>query len=163
MRKKDELSKSQTCMAHAHPEEMVFVLLGRDAAAPFAIRAWVAERLRLGKNAETDEQIVEALACAQTMEVEGRQWAEVPNIGRPNAEMLAEALRALGAHNAELLAEISELRAKPTSAPTSAMMTEVLIALLMDLRRDNAHLQEALADARVENAVFKARAELRSV
>jgi phage-related baseplate assembly protein len=55
-------------MQHAHPNEMVFVLLSRDAAAPVAIRAWVAERLRLGKN------VVEALVCAQTMEVEGRQW-----------------------------------------------------------------------------------------
>ena len=34
MRKKDELTKEHTCMQHAHPEEMVFVLLGRDAAAP---------------------------------------------------------------------------------------------------------------------------------
>lgn len=74
MRKKDELSRSHTCMQHAHPNEMVFVLLSRDAAAPVAIRAWVAERLRLGKNTEFDEQIVEALACAETMEREGRQW-----------------------------------------------------------------------------------------
>lgn len=74
MRKKDELSREHTCMQHAHPEEMVFVLLSRDAAAPAAIRAWVAERLRLGKNVEIDEQIVEALACAVTMEAEGRRW-----------------------------------------------------------------------------------------
>lgn len=74
MRKKDELSKTHTCMQHAHPEEMTFVLLSRDAAAPVAIRAWVAERLRLGKNAESDTQIVEALDCAATMEREGRQW-----------------------------------------------------------------------------------------
>ena len=74
MRKEDELSKEHTCMQHAHPKEMVFVLLSRDAAAPVAIRAWVAERLRLGKNVETDEQIVEALACATTMETEGRLW-----------------------------------------------------------------------------------------
>lgn len=74
MRKKDELTREHTCMQHAHPSEMVFVLLSRDTAAPVAIRAWVAERLRLGKNVESDEQIVEALACAQTMEAEGRQW-----------------------------------------------------------------------------------------
>ncbi len=74
MRKKDELSLKDTCMQHAHPNEMVFVLLSRDAAAPVAIRAWVAERLRLGKNTSADEQIVEALACAGTMESEGRQW-----------------------------------------------------------------------------------------
>ena len=76
MRKKDELTREHTCMQHAHPSEMVFVLLSRDAAAPVAIRAWVAERLRLGKNTEIDEQIVEALACAQTMESEGRQWVD---------------------------------------------------------------------------------------
>jgi hypothetical protein len=74
MRKKDETSHKHTCLAHAHPEEMVFVLLSRDAAAPIAIRAWVNERLRLGKNVESDDQIVEALACAQTMEIEGRKW-----------------------------------------------------------------------------------------
>lgn len=74
MRKEDELAKEHTCMQSAHPKEMVFVLLSRDAAAPVAIRAWVAERLRLGKNVNTDEQIVEALACASTMEVEGRLW-----------------------------------------------------------------------------------------
>jgi len=78
MRKKDELDKKHTCMAHAHPEEMVFVLLSRDTAAPVAIRAWVAERLRLGKNVESDEQIVEALACAVTMESEGRKWVGHP-------------------------------------------------------------------------------------
>ena len=49
---------------------MLFVLLGRDKAAPFAIRAWVEERIRLGKNERTDAQITEALACAATMEAE---------------------------------------------------------------------------------------------
>ena len=61
-------------MQHAHPEEMVFVLLSRDAAAPVAIRAWVAERVRLGKNIEADQQIIEALECAATMEAEYRKW-----------------------------------------------------------------------------------------
>jgi deoxycytidylate deaminase len=74
MRKKDELSKTHTCMQHAHPDEMVFVLLSRDAAAPVAIRAWCFERIRLGKNVHADAQIVEALACAETMETEGRKW-----------------------------------------------------------------------------------------
>jgi hypothetical protein len=75
MRKKDELSREHTCMQHAHPEEMVFVLLSRDAAAPAAIRAWIGERIRLGKNAPTDPQIAEAEECAKTMEAEGRKWA----------------------------------------------------------------------------------------
>ena len=74
MRKKDELSSANSCMAHAHPDEMVFVLLGRDAAAPAAIRAWADERVRLGKNKADDAQIVEARACADAMEREGRKW-----------------------------------------------------------------------------------------
>ena len=76
MRKKDELSRADSYMGHAHPNEMVFVLLGRDVAAPATIRAWATERVRLGKNVDTDEQIVEALACAATMEKEGRQWVD---------------------------------------------------------------------------------------
>ena len=78
MRKKDELFKEHTCMQHAHPNEMTFVLLSRDVAAPIAIRAWAAERLRLGKNTKQDPQIVEALECATTMEIEGRKWADLP-------------------------------------------------------------------------------------
>ena len=47
---------------------MIFVLLGRDAAAPVAIRAWVQERIRIGKNKSTDAQIEEAIQCADDME-----------------------------------------------------------------------------------------------
>jgi hypothetical protein len=49
---------------------MTFVLLGRDAAAPAAIRAWIVERIRLGKNQPGDEQIIEAEECARSMEAE---------------------------------------------------------------------------------------------
>jgi hypothetical protein len=85
MRKKDELSLEHTCMQHAHPEEMVFVLLGRDPAAAIAIRKWAYERIRLGKNAWSDAQIVEAMECAATMEREGRKWVDAP-IKRPPGE-----------------------------------------------------------------------------
>lgn len=88
MRKKDELSKLNTCMAHAHPDEMVFVLLGRDAAAPAAIRAWVEERVRLGKNVRTDPQVTEALECARVMEGEGRMWVGQPTHYPPGGENL---------------------------------------------------------------------------
>jgi hypothetical protein len=46
----------------------VFVLLARDAAAPAAIRAWIEERIKLGKNNRQDAQIVEAEHCAREME-----------------------------------------------------------------------------------------------
>jgi len=57
-------------MSHAQDEEMTFVLLGRDIAAPSTIRFWVAQRLRLGKNLADDAQITEALTCASIMEQE---------------------------------------------------------------------------------------------
>jgi hypothetical protein len=72
MRKQAELTNPESCMGRAGDQEMTFVLLGRDAAAPFAIRAWIAERIRLGKNAPDDPQIREAEECARTMEREGR-------------------------------------------------------------------------------------------
>ena len=68
MVKLEELSNPKSCMSRAADHEMTFVLLARDAAAPAAIRAWVNERIRLGKNAADDEQILEALHCANFME-----------------------------------------------------------------------------------------------
>jgi hypothetical protein len=68
MRKRDELASPESCMSRAKDDEWTFVLLGRDPAAPLAIRAWVAERIRLAKNDLKDAQIVEALACAREME-----------------------------------------------------------------------------------------------
>ncbi len=68
MIKKDELSNPDSCMSRAQDDEMTFVLLGRDMAAPQTIRFWVSERLRLGKNIPEDDQIREALDCARRMD-----------------------------------------------------------------------------------------------
>lgn len=68
MRKRDELTNPDSCMSRARDDEMTFVLLGRDLAAPVAIRAWITERIRLGKNQPEDPQILEAEACARVME-----------------------------------------------------------------------------------------------
>ena len=68
MRKRDELTDPKSCMSRAADDEMTFVLLGRDKAAPVAIRAWISERIRLGKNRPDDAQIVEAELCAKMME-----------------------------------------------------------------------------------------------
>lgn len=70
MIKRDEIEYSESCLNKARDDERLFVLLARDPAAPVAIRAWVAERLRIGKNASSDSQIVEALDCADRMERE---------------------------------------------------------------------------------------------
>lgn len=70
MKKKDELTDPSSCMSKARDDEWTFVLLGRDAAAPVAVRAWVAERLRLKKNEPDDLQIQEALGWASIVESE---------------------------------------------------------------------------------------------
>jgi hypothetical protein len=74
MIKRDELDDHNSCLNRASDSERIFVLLARDAAAPVAIRAWAAERIRIGKNALTDDQIVEALECAMRMD---RERAEI--------------------------------------------------------------------------------------
>jgi hypothetical protein len=70
MRKNEELNDPKSCMSRAHSDELTFVLLGRDSAAPVAIRAWITERLRLGKNVPEDLQITEAEETARRMELE---------------------------------------------------------------------------------------------
>lgn len=74
MLKRDEIDDTNSCFNRAGEGERIFILLARDVAAPTAIRAWVAERIRLGKNELTDAQIVEALECAIRMD---RERAEI--------------------------------------------------------------------------------------
>jgi hypothetical protein len=71
MRKRQELIDPNSCFSKARNEEMIFVLLARDVAAPDTIRHWVKRRIELGKNTADDRQIIEALQCAERMEAEG--------------------------------------------------------------------------------------------
>ena len=70
MIKRDEIEDTNSCFNKATDGERLFVLLARDAAAPVAIRAWIDERIRLGKNAPDDAQILEAIECASLMDLE---------------------------------------------------------------------------------------------
>lgn len=70
MLKRDEIDHTESCFNRARDNERLFVLLARDPAAPVAIRAWIAERVRLGKNTWGDAQVAEALSCADLMEAE---------------------------------------------------------------------------------------------
>lgn len=76
MRKRNEVADPASCLNRAEDGEMTFVLLGRDRAAPLAIRVWAGERIRLGKNQPGDPQILEAYECASTMERERRTTPE---------------------------------------------------------------------------------------
>jgi len=69
MIKMDELANSNSCLNRAKDDETIFVLLARDIAAPIAIRAWVAARIRHGKNKLEDDQMQTALADATKMEI----------------------------------------------------------------------------------------------
>jgi len=73
MIKREELSNPSSCMNKAHEDEMTFVLLGRDPAAPAAIRAWAEARIRMGKNGPLDDQIWEAIEVAKTMEAQEKK------------------------------------------------------------------------------------------
>ena len=70
MIKRDEIDHPESCFNKAQDGERLFVMLARDPAAPVAIRAWIDERLRLGKNKPDDDQIREAYECARLMEIE---------------------------------------------------------------------------------------------
>lgn len=70
MRKIEEIANPNSCLRKAKENEMLFVLLARDKAAPRVIRYWAAERVRLGLNKIDDKQIVEAFECATIMEKE---------------------------------------------------------------------------------------------
>lgn len=77
MLKRDEIEDEMSCFNKAREGERIFILLARDPAAPAVIRAWVMERLRLGKNTPLDPQICEALDCASRMEVERAELASM--------------------------------------------------------------------------------------
>lgn len=85
MRRYEEMERSDSCFNRAHENEWVFVLLGRDAAAPATIRYWCAQRVSLGKNQVDDPQITEALRCAEAMEKDHYQ-REMEKIGEADGD-----------------------------------------------------------------------------
>lgn len=60
MRKIDELANPNSCLNKARDDELLFVLLARDPAAPATVRAWIDERIRRGLNEPSDPKIVSA-------------------------------------------------------------------------------------------------------
>lgn len=68
MRKYEELENPNSCLNKADDGELLFVLLARDPAAIVAVRAWISERIRLGKNKPSDPKIVSAENWIDTVE-----------------------------------------------------------------------------------------------
>jgi hypothetical protein len=55
------------CYANAHPDEPMFVLLGRDPIAPFLVGWWAGLRSSLDPNAD-EAKLKEALEVAHAMD-----------------------------------------------------------------------------------------------
>lgn len=70
MKKKDEIADPSSCWNKARNEEQLFILLGRDEAAPRTIREWCRLRIELGKNMPGDPQVISALEKANDIEME---------------------------------------------------------------------------------------------
>lgn len=68
MIKRDELTHPQSCLNKARDDELLFVLLERDAAFPAAVREWCRKRVELKLNDYADQQIIEALTAANKVE-----------------------------------------------------------------------------------------------
>lgn len=69
MNARKELETPTSCFNRAiESDELVFVLMQRDTAAPATIRFWAECRIATNKNGPRDTQIVEALDLADAME-----------------------------------------------------------------------------------------------
>lgn len=67
MIKRREISDPNSYLNRSADGEVLFVLMGRDAAAPATIQFWISQRVLLGKNAPDDAQLLEAKECAKKM------------------------------------------------------------------------------------------------
>jgi len=73
MKKHEEIARLDSCLNSAHDNEPLFILRGKDPAAPAAIRAWTEERIALGINTRSDDKMVSAATVAQEMEAYQQQ------------------------------------------------------------------------------------------
>lgn len=68
MTKNEVLADPNSCFNRAGPATRMFIGLDWDPAVPPMIRAWALERLKLGLNKQTDDQIISAFALADEIE-----------------------------------------------------------------------------------------------
>ena len=70
MKADQERNDPGSCINKALPDEMTFVLLGRDMTFARVVRYWCGERVRQGLNKWEDPQIKEALAAADAAQAD---------------------------------------------------------------------------------------------
>lgn len=99
------------CLSKADPDEPMFVLLGRDPAAPILINLWADIRSRMG---EEQEKIEEACACAETctewLATHGKFEKFKAALVVAEECMVDERIKQLETENQELLEEVTRLR-----------------------------------------------------
>lgn len=118
MIKRDAVENSKSCLNKAYDQEQLFIMLARDPAAPVAIRAWIAERLRLGKNKPGDEQIREAYECATLMEL---QRGEITSARNQQQMPWADAEDSPGRFSISRFASVSDLGARHETVSWQAL------------------------------------------
>ena len=118
MLKRDQMGDPTSQWNKALQKERVFCLLGRDKAAPEAIRHWVSLRTSNEMNKPDDPQIVEAMDCAARMEFE---------CGAIQNELAEKAI--VGVTTRELLRKIVEAAwsaAKGEGTPTPGALDQII-------------------------------------
>lgn len=84
------------CYESAHPDEPMFVLLGRDRHAASLVRLWALMRHRIG---EDDRVIAEALSCADAMDAWARTLGKDPVVnGNEFEDLFIAATRGMDEH-----------------------------------------------------------------
>lgn len=93
------------CYANAHPDEPMFVLLGRDPTAPLVVAFWIALKQQMvkdGTSSTSRAKAAEASDCARAME----RWAR-EHAGKDPAAAL-DALVRLAAGDEAILGALNE-------------------------------------------------------
>lgn len=94
------------CYANAHPDEPMFVILGRDPTAYLLVTFWIKLKLKMkgrGTSRISDAKIQEALSCAAALE----RWAKEQGKDTEDAlEAMKETLREI--HERETLSKIQK-------------------------------------------------------
>ena len=81
MTKQENIENPDSCWNKADLDELLFVILERDPAAPATVRFWCDERIRQGLNHETDAKIQNAREIASKMNLTDRK--RVTNVEFP--------------------------------------------------------------------------------
>lgn len=76
MLKKDEIATPDSCLNKAKDDEPIFVLRGKDPAAPATLAKWINRRVELGLNDYGDRKTLEAANLMAEMQQYQAKLAE---------------------------------------------------------------------------------------